>query len=221
MLSIGKLGIGQERYYLDKVAEGAEDYYSGEGEAEGQWLGDAAKELGLDGAVEAEQLTAMLTGRNPATGEPLGLRAVGGRGAVPGFDLTFSVPKSASLLWALGDAETSAAVTAATESALGAALDYLQREACWTRRGADAEYVKGNGFLAAGFRHRSSRAGDPQVHIHTLIANVTKDRMESGPGSTTQRSTTTPRRRATSSRPTSAPICPAASGSVGRKSATA
>jgi conjugative relaxase-like TrwC/TraI family protein len=174
MLSIGKLGIGQERYYLDKVAEGAEDYYSGEAEAEGQWLGDAAKELGLDGAVEAEQLTAMLTGRNPATGEPLGLRAVGGRGAVPGFDLTFSVPKSASLLWALGDAETSAAVTAATESALGAALDYLQREACWTRRGADAEFVKGNGFLAAGFRHRSSRAGDPQVHIHTLIANVTQ-----------------------------------------------
>jgi conjugative relaxase-like TrwC/TraI family protein len=174
MLSIGKLGIGQERYYLDKVAEGAEDYYSGEGEAEGQWLGDAAKELGLDGAVEADQLTAMLTGRNPATGEPLGLRAVGGRGAVPGFDLTFSVPKSASLLWALGDAETSAAVTAATESSLGAALDYLQREACWTRRGADAEFVKGNGFLAAGFRHRSSRAGDPQVHIHTLIANATQ-----------------------------------------------
>ena len=36
MLSIGKLGIGQERYYLDKVAEGAEDYYSGEGEAAGR-----------------------------------------------------------------------------------------------------------------------------------------------------------------------------------------
>ena len=35
MLSIGKLGNGQERYYLDKVAEGAEDYYSGEGEAAG------------------------------------------------------------------------------------------------------------------------------------------------------------------------------------------
>lgn len=31
MLSAGKLGRGQERYYLDKVAEGAEDYYSGEG----------------------------------------------------------------------------------------------------------------------------------------------------------------------------------------------
>jgi conjugative relaxase-like TrwC/TraI family protein len=174
MLSIGKLGIGQERYYLDKVAEGAEDYYTHKGEAEGQWLGDAAKDLGLQGTVEAEQLTAMLTGRNPATGEPLGLRAVGGRGAVPGFDLTFSVPKSASLLWALGDAETSAAVSAATESALGAALGYLQREACWTRRGADAEFIKGSGFLAAAFRHRSSRSGDPQVHVHTLIANATQ-----------------------------------------------
>jgi len=172
MLSIGKLGKGQERYYLDKVAEGAEDYYSGEGEAEGQWLGDAAKDLGLDGAVEADQLTAMLTGHNPATGEPLGLRAVGGRGPVPGFDLTFSVPKSASLLWALGDAETSATVTAALDRSLDAALGYLQREACWTRRGADAEFVRGNGFLAAGYRHRSSRNGDPQVHVHVLVANA-------------------------------------------------
>ena len=174
MLSIGKLGIGQERYYLEKVAEGAEDYYSGEGEAEGQWLGDAANDLGLEGVVEADQLTAMLTGHNPATGEPLGLRAVGGRGAVPGFDLTFSVPKSVSLLWALGGRDTATEITAATESSIAAALDYMQREACWTRRGAGAEFVKGNGFLAAGFLHRSSRAGDPQLHIHTLIANATQ-----------------------------------------------
>jgi hypothetical protein len=62
MLSIGKLGTGQERYYLEKVAEGAEDYYSGEGEAEGQWLGNAAKDLGLSGEIEPDQLTAMLTG---------------------------------------------------------------------------------------------------------------------------------------------------------------
>ncbi|MDX6635889.1 MAG: hypothetical protein QOF06_2092 [Solirubrobacterales bacterium] len=47
MLSAGKLGRGQERYYLEKVAEGAEDYYSGEGEAPGQWLGDGAEDLEL------------------------------------------------------------------------------------------------------------------------------------------------------------------------------
>ena len=175
MLSIGKLGAGQERYYLDQVAEGAEDYYAGEGEAEGQWLGSAAEDLGLVGVVEADQLTAMLTGDNPATGEPLGLRAVGGRGAVPGFDLTFSVPKSASLLWALGDNQTSAAVSEAVDRSLEAALGYLEREACWTRRGSGgSEFVRGSGFLAAAFRHRSSRAGDPQVHLHTLIANATQ-----------------------------------------------
>jgi hypothetical protein len=91
MLSIGKLGRGQERYYLGKVAEGAEDYYSGEGEAAGYWLGDAAEDLGLQGKVDPGQLVGMLTGQNPATGEPLGMegpqprRAGGGRvrGALP------------------------------------------------------------------------------------------------------------------------------------------
>jgi len=68
---LGKLGIGQENYYLEKVAEGAEDYYSGEGEEAGQWIGDAAEELGLEGEVSADQLKAMLTGKNPVDGEAL------------------------------------------------------------------------------------------------------------------------------------------------------
>ncbi|HEX3239653.1 MAG TPA: MobF family relaxase [Solirubrobacterales bacterium] len=175
MVSIGKMGSGQEHYYLGKVAEGAEDYYSGKGEAEGYWLGDGAAELGLDGTVEPDQLVAMLTGRDPATGEPLGLRHVAGKGPVPGFDLTFSVPKSVSLLWALGGPEVGAQIEAAHAASIEAAFGYLQREACWTRRGAGGhEFVPGNGFLAAGYLHRSSRAGDPHLHTHTLIANATK-----------------------------------------------
>ena len=173
MLSIGKMGAGQEGYYLGKVAEGAEDYYSGEGEAEGYWLGDAAEDLGLQGKVDPDQLTAMLTGTNPASGEPLGLRHVEG-GAVPGFDLTFSAPKSVSVLWALGGHPVAGEVKAAHAAAVEAALGYLQREACWTRRGAGGHvFVKGNGFLAAGYTHRSSRAGDMQIHTHVLLANAT------------------------------------------------
>jgi conjugative relaxase-like TrwC/TraI family protein len=176
MLTIGKLGIGQERYYLDKVAEGAEDYYSGEGEVAGEWLGDAAEDLGLSGEVEAAQLEAMLTGRNPANGEPLlGMNGVPAKGGVPGFDLTFSAPKSISLLWGLGGPVAAAEVSAAHREAVHAALDYMQREACWTRRGAGgSEFVQGNGYLAAGYVHRSSRNGDPQLHTHVLIANATK-----------------------------------------------
>jgi conjugative relaxase-like TrwC/TraI family protein len=175
MLSIGKLGKGQERYYLEKVAEGAEDYYSGEGEEPGQWLGDAARELGLSGEIEPDQLVAMLTGMNPATGEPLGLISVSGRGSVPGFDLTFSAPKSVSLLRALGGKEVGAEVKAAHQRSVEVALKYMEANACLTRRGkGGAVFVKGNGFIAAGFMHRSSRNGDPQLHSHVLIANATK-----------------------------------------------
>ena len=174
MLSIGKLGVGQETYYLEKVAEGAEDYYSGEGEAEGYWLGDAAEDLGLQGKVHGDQLTKMLTGVNPATGEPFGLRAVAGPGPVPGFDLTFSAPKSVSLTWALGGAGAGAEVAAAHRASVEAAMNYMERYACWTRRGAEIEFVPGSGFLAAAYVHRSSRAGDPQLHTHVLIANATQ-----------------------------------------------
>jgi conjugative relaxase-like TrwC/TraI family protein len=176
MLSIGKLGRGQERYYLDKVAEGAEDYYSGEGEAAGEWIGDAARDLGLEGEVGEDQLVAMLTGRNPVNGEPLlSMRGVRGEGPVPGFDLTFSAPKSVSLLWALGGPVAALEVQVAHREAVGAALSYLQREACWTRRGAGgSEFVKGSGYLATAYRHRSSRNGDPQLHTHVLIANATQ-----------------------------------------------
>jgi conjugative relaxase-like TrwC/TraI family protein len=172
MLSIGKMGAGQEGYYLGKVAEGAEDYYSGEGEAEGYWLGDAAEELGLQGKVDPVQLVGMLTGTNPASGEPLGLRHVEG-GAVPGFDLTFSAPKSVSLAWALGGHPVAAEVKAAHAEAVRAGIDYLQDVACWTRRGDGGHiFSKGNRILAAGYLHRSSRAGDPQLHTHVLIANA-------------------------------------------------
>jgi conjugative relaxase-like TrwC/TraI family protein len=176
MLSIGRLGKGQERYYLDKVAEGAEDYYTGDGEDPGEWIGDAAKKLGLDGEVEAAQLEAMLTGRNPVGGEPLlGMRGVPANGSVPGFDLTFSAPKSVSLLWGLGGPVAALEVTTAHRQAVKAALGYMQREACWTRRGAGgSEFLKGEGYLAAAYRHRSSRNGDPQLHTHVLVANATR-----------------------------------------------
>jgi conjugative relaxase-like TrwC/TraI family protein len=174
MVSIGKLGSGQETYYLEKVAEGAEDYYSGEGEAEGVWISQAAARFGLEGKVEPDQLTAMLTGRNPVTGEPLGLKSAPGREPVPGFDLTFSAPKSVSLTWALGGHPVSGQIMDAHRTAVEAALSYMERSACWARRGkGGATFVPGQGFLAAAYVHRSSRAADPQLHTHVLVANAT------------------------------------------------
>jgi conjugative relaxase-like TrwC/TraI family protein len=174
VLSIGKLGQGQADYYLRSVAQGIEDYYAGEGEAPGQWLGDAADELDVFGQVEGELLHRALAGQHPATGDQL--TATGSSAVrVPGFDLTFSAPKSVSVLYGLGDPDVSATVRDAHEAAVAAALKYMERQAAVGRRGRGGTIaVLGNGFLAAAFRHRSSRAGDPQLHTHVLVANMTR-----------------------------------------------
>ena len=64
MMSIGKLaaGPGAGRYYVDQVAQGREDYYAGEGEAAGVWMGTGAAWLGLTGEVGEEGLGAAARG---------------------------------------------------------------------------------------------------------------------------------------------------------------
>ena len=115
---------------------------------------------------------AVLEGHDAATGVQLG-RARSNR--VPGFDLTFRAPKSVSVLFGLGGFEISAEVRAAHDAAVDAALGYLERTACWSRRGTDGvEQLAGGGFVGAAFRHRTSRAGDPHLHTHVLVANVTR-----------------------------------------------
>lgn len=169
VLSIGKLAPGQEDYYLSAVAAGVEDYYTGSGEAPGRWVGGGAEMLGLSGQVVPSDLHAVLSGEDPGTGAALG-RA---NRKLPGFDATFSAPKSVSLLMALGDSATAAAAIAAHEAAVDAALGYLERHAAFARRGHDGtERMATSGFVAAAFRHRTSRAGDPQLHTHVLVANA-------------------------------------------------
>src|SRR3954451_11826243 len=101
MLSIGKLAVGHADYYLEQargpttrtraVASGVEDYYLGGPEAAGEWIGGGTAMLGLRGEVGGDDLHRVLAGEHPARGLPLG-RWNSSR--VPGFDLTFSAPKS-------------------------------------------------------------------------------------------------------------------------------
>ncbi len=173
MLSIGKLADGQEAYYLGKVASGVEDYYVGGGEAEGRWTGSGAAELDLKGKVTSDHLEAMLAGNNPATGQPLQDEQQTMSG--PGFDLTFSAPKSVSVLWAFGDEAVRSKVVAAHEAAVDQALGYLERNATLARRGAGGgTFLPAPNLIGAAYRHRTSRAGDPQLHTHTLISKLVK-----------------------------------------------
>jgi conjugative relaxase-like TrwC/TraI family protein len=172
MLSIGKLVAGAEDYYLSMVAEGQEEYYTGAGESPGTWLGAGTDDLGLAGEVRPEALAAILAGMSPGTGVDLGLMRRSGT-RVGGFDLTFSAPKSVSLLYALGSPVHSTAVRAAHDQAVTEGVAYLERHALFARRGTDGlRRIRTTGLVAAAFVHRTSRNGDPQLHTHVLAANA-------------------------------------------------
>jgi len=173
VLSSAKIGTSSWRYYTEGVACRASEYYAGVGEAPGRWHGRGLEQLGLaPGAVVSErELEALFArGLHPIAGTRLG-RAWRADG-VTGFDLTFSAPKSVSALWAMGDSATAAEAVAAHRAAVRAGLAYLDTHAALSRRGTDGtEQVGSAGLVAAVFDHRSSRAGDPQLHSHALVLN--------------------------------------------------
>ena len=195
MLSVAKLAPGQEAYYERSVAGGLDDYYAGHGESPGLWIGRSADELGLAGTVEKGELGKIIDGVDPASGARLrthpkprtitverldpetGERRPTAKELRPvaGYDLVFSAPKSVSLLHALGGEQTQVEINQAHASAWHAALAYLEEEACVTRRGkAGVVRERGSGFVAAAYQHRTSRAQDPHLHTHVIVANMAK-----------------------------------------------
>lgn len=183
MLSVVKLAGTDQRYFLEQagvrldkvesVSSGIEDYYLSGPEASGGWTGSGARLLGLTGPVDDKALRGVLDRRDPRTDDLLPGPVQ--RARLPGYDFMFSVPKSASILFGLGDPSQQRAVLIAQDRAVRAALAYLERYACRARLGhGGAEVIDGAGFVGAAFRHRTSRAGDPQVHTHVLVANATR-----------------------------------------------
>jgi len=173
VLNIGKLVRDQADYYLDAVARSQEEYYTGAGEAPGSWLGRAAAELGLAGTVPDEGLHRILNGAHPLTAARLAAPPGGVR--IAGYDLTFRSPKSVSLVYGLGSPEVAGAVRQAHEHAVTEALGYLERQAAIVSRGhARQRQELASGLVAAAYRHRTSRAGDPLLHTHVLVANLAR-----------------------------------------------
>jgi conjugative relaxase-like TrwC/TraI family protein len=146
------------------------------GEQPGVWYGEQAAAFGLSGRVAADELQALLEGRHPTTGTPLGTPLVDramadGRviRAVAGFDATFSAPKSLSVWWALtGDPD----LLEAHDLAVRAALEHLERFGATTRMRVNGRRLHPDtaGFSMATFRQATSRADDPQLHSHVVIS---------------------------------------------------
>ena len=137
------------------------------------WAGRGAAELGLEGAVDPDAFKAVLEGRVP-DGPRLGKR--GRDGSIshrPGRDLTFSAPKSASLMALVGG---DGRILAAHDRAVKRALGWVERNAAETRLSdpSTGKMVRARGqkSVAATFRHDTSRNLDPQLHTHAVLANM-------------------------------------------------
>jgi conjugative relaxase-like TrwC/TraI family protein len=169
VVDIAKLSVGREDYYLREVANNREEYLTGHGESPGRWLGSGAAALGQEGTATTEAFVRMFHGRHPDTGQLLG-RPHGDRG-VPAFDVVFRPTKSVSLLYGLGDPKVAAAVLEAHQQATTEALGYLEEHVGARRGHGGCDHVAGRGLVAVGFDHRTSRAGDPLLHTHVIVAN--------------------------------------------------
>jgi conjugative relaxase-like TrwC/TraI family protein len=186
MVGVTKIGKANANYWIEAVAEGGDDYYTKPGEAPGQWMGNLAADLGLEGEIDRAEYTALLAGKNPKTGKVLINRPetrtfvdasskTRRLDPILGYDIRFSSPKSISLLWAIGSEEVQAAVLRAQDYAVREALGYLERHACYVQRGKGGKRLEpGEGFISMGFLHRSSRSGDMALHVHVVTANMTR-----------------------------------------------
>ncbi|MDE3260991.1 MAG: relaxase domain-containing protein [Acidobacteriota bacterium] len=140
------------------------------------WHGRAAKDLGLRAHVRPRRFEQVLSGYVPGTEIRLGRMREGEHEHRPGWDITFSAPKSVSLeALVVGDRR----VIRAHDEAVRATLDWLEAELLETRGWDPARRrrprVKADGMVVAGFRHLTSRDQDPQLHTHCVLANMTRN----------------------------------------------
>lgn len=158
-----------------------EGYYaagSEEGDAAASWFGKGAEALGLSGRVDDEMFTHMLDGQTfvasddgPVRDRLMGKYAGGERQHRPGMDLTFSAPKSVSIAALVYGDER---LVEAHDQAVRTAMDYVEQNLVQTRlyKNGALEVETGGKIIAGLFRHDTSRALDPQLHTHAVIANM-------------------------------------------------
>ncbi|MDD1453042.1 MobF family relaxase [Sphingomonas sp. H160509] len=165
------ISIGSVRSPGDAASYYARDNYYTADQAEGAsaWAGEGAAELGLSGQVDAEQFAKVLAGELP---NGVILNAKRGEHRA-GWDVTMSVPKSVSILALVGgDQRLVVAVRQAAAATLAWAEANIAEGRVWNSKGQMPETT--GRFVAATFLHDVNRVGEPQLHVHNVIANVTR-----------------------------------------------
>ncbi len=162
---------GTAKYFKEALVKG--DYYSGEKNSVGQWNGKLAERLGLSGDVQQEDFIHLIHNMKP-DGSKLNPR--NDRNRKCGYDFTFSVSKSVSLVYALtGDERIREAFAQSVEET----MQELERDIRFQQgQGKDKQLVKSDGgMIWASFCHKTGRpvdgVPDPHLHIHAFAMNTT------------------------------------------------
>lgn len=155
------------------------DYYTEDSEIIGNWGGKGAARLGLSGTVDRDAFAALCDNLHPATGEQLTPRMKANR--IIGYDFTFDVPKSVSILYGLSnDKRIMEAYRTAVEDTLIEIEDEVQTR---VRRDGERDGIRTTGnMVRAEFIHLTTRPvdgyPDPQLHSHFFVFNSTFDEAE-------------------------------------------
>lgn len=168
-------------YFREHLCVG--DYYSEGQKVTGEWIGDAAKRLGLTDRVSEKDFLALCEGRNPETGSRLTqrlntVRSENGKLTANRrifHDFTISPPKSVSIVALCDDARVVALHDRAVRCAMGELEKFAETRV--RIKGAQESRPTGN-IVAACFRHDTSRELDPHLHTHCAVFNATFDAVE-------------------------------------------
>lgn len=163
--------------YFDKGLTKS-DYYAGKNEIIGKWKGKTAELLKLSGEVSKEAFERLANNQNPETGESLTVRNAAGRRV--GYDFTFSVPKSVSIIYSQTQDKE---ILSAFDSAVQETMREIEENASTRVRVGGRNENRQTGNLVWGsFTHLDARPvggiPDPHLHQHIFVFNVTYDQKE-------------------------------------------
>ncbi|HEY3431333.1 MAG TPA: MobF family relaxase [Rhodocyclaceae bacterium] len=161
MLSVKRIMDGG---YIEDSVKRTEEYVSEGKEPPGEYFGKGAAALGLSGKLKKGELSDLLKGLHPKTGEKI---FEVDDASVIGFDKTFSASKSVSILAAVADKKTRDEIHLAFRQSVDAAMAKFEDE---TRvRLGRGDWQPCQGIIAVGYEHMDSRELDPQLHEHYYL----------------------------------------------------
>lgn len=169
------------RYFREHLKVG--DYYTEETAVAGEWFGEAAERLGLNGPVGEKEFLALCEGRHPFTGDNLTLRRNTTRMSAGKetanrrifYDFVYRPPKSVSVVGLLGDDRIFELHRKAMKTSLAALEKYAGTR---VRKAGECSDRRTGSVVAALFEHDTSREQDPLLHTHAVIFNATWDAVE-------------------------------------------